>query len=94
MDQLIDSLQYMNWGFCREFLGNGLEKLITITMSEDGLLYQQKLYCRYFSNYFGSGAGYDKTTSVVSTTSYTTPDTMANISGTVGKVKDGCRTKV
>ena len=86
-DQLIDSIQYNELGQVRaKYLGNALDSLIYDYNIRGWLTGINKNYFGGTTNhYFGMELGYDKTTSVIGTTSYLNPAYNGNIAGTVWK---------
>ncbi|HVT84409.1 MAG TPA: DUF6443 domain-containing protein [Chitinophagaceae bacterium] len=86
-DQLIDSIEYNELGQLRaKYLGNNVDSLIYSYNVRGWLTGINKNYVAgTASNYFGMELGYDKTSSVASGNTYTTPQYNGNIEGTVWK---------
>jgi RHS repeat-associated protein len=86
-DQLIDSMQYNELGQLRtKYLGNKVDSLIYDYNIRGWLTGINKNYVGGTTNhYFGIELGYDKTASIVGTTSYLNPTYNGNISGTIWK---------
>jgi RHS repeat-associated protein len=86
-DQLIDSVQYDELGQAREkYLGNAIDSLVYDYNIRGWLTGINKNYLGHTaSNYFGMELGYDKTASIIGTTSYLTPAYNGNIAGEIWK---------
>jgi RHS repeat-associated protein len=86
-DQLIDSVQYNELGQARaKYLGNLVDSLVFDYNIRGWLTGINKNYVGgTTSHYFGMELGYDKTASIIGTTSYLQPAYNGNIAGTVWK---------
>ncbi|HMH20166.1 MAG TPA: DUF6443 domain-containing protein [Puia sp.] len=86
-DQLIDSMQYNELGQLRvKYLGNNIDSLVYDYNIRGWLTGINKNYVGgTASHYFGMELGYDKTSSIASTTSYAQAAYNGNIAGTIWK---------
>jgi RHS repeat-associated protein len=86
-DQLIDSLQYNEFGQLRaKYLGNNVDSLIYEYNIRGWLTAINKKYVSGNTNqFFGLELGYDKTSSAAAGNTYTTPEFNGTIEGTVWK---------
>jgi RHS repeat-associated protein len=86
-DQLIDSIQYNELGQLQaKFLGNAVDSLVYDYNIRGWLTGINKNYVGGTTNhYFGMELGYDKTASIIGTTSYLNAAFNGNIAGTIWK---------
>lgn len=86
-DQLIDSMQYDELGQLHaKYLGKVIDSLVYDYNIRGWLTGINKNYVGGTTNhYFGMELGYDKTASIIGTTSYTNPAYNGNIAGTIWK---------